>query len=92
MFRPNALPGNLDLQAESEIDSMAIDAAAAHAFGQVAAALRAADRKQPAHGRAHDVMIAAVVTANDRPLVTGNPRDLDHIEGLDQKAVPRHDS
>lgn len=68
-------------------DAIPFDAAAARAFGRVAAALRAADRKPAA--RAYDALSAAVAVANDLPLYTVNPRDFSHIPGLDVHAVPR---
>ncbi len=45
---------------------LVFDAAAARAFGQVAASLRPAGRKTSA--RSYDAMIAAVAVANDLPL------------------------
>lgn len=74
-------------QAEADFDAIPFDAAAARAFGRVAAALPAADRKPVA--RASDALIAAVSSANDLPLYTVNPRDFSRIPGLDVHTVPR---
>lgn len=68
-------------QAESDFDPLPFDAAAARAFGQVAASLRRKGPKTAA--RAYDAMIAAVAVANDLPLYTCNPEDFSGIEGLD---------
>jgi len=73
-------------QAERDFDPLPFDAAAARAFGQVAAGLRAAGRTHRA--RAYDALIAAVAVANDLPVVTVNPDDFAGIEGLDLIAVP----
>src|SRR5215212_6854890 len=53
-------------QAETDFDPLPFDAAAARAFGQVAASLRRAGRKPAA--RAFDAMIAATAIANDLPI------------------------
>jgi hypothetical protein len=73
-------------QAESDFDPLPFDAAAARAFGQVAASLRRAGRKTAA--RAYDAMVAAVAIANGLPLYTCNPQDFAGIEGLELVAVP----
>lgn len=67
-------------QAEADFEPLAFDAAAARAFGRVAASLRAAGRKPAA--RAYDAMIAAVAIAHDLPLYTANARDFADIDGL----------
>jgi predicted nucleic acid-binding protein len=67
-------------QAESDFDPLPFDAAAARAFGGVAASLRRAGRKTKA--RTYDAMIAAVAVANDLPLYTCNPDDFTGIDGL----------
>lgn len=67
-------------QAESDFEPLPFDAAAARAFGRVAASLRAAGRKPAA--RAYDAMIAATALANDLPVYTCNPGDFAGIEGL----------
>ena len=66
--------------AEADFDPLPFDAAAARAFGAVAASLRSAGRKPAA--RSYDAMIAAIAIANDLPLYTCNPRDFDGIPGL----------
>lgn len=67
-------------QAEADFDPIPFDAAAARAFGNVAASLRGAGRKTTA--RAYDALIAATAIAHDLPLYTANPRDFEGIEGL----------
>ncbi len=74
-------------QAEADFDPLPFDSAAARAFGRVAASLRSHGRKPTA--RAYDALIAAVALANDLPLYTVNPRDVDGIEGLDIREVTR---
>jgi tRNA(fMet)-specific endonuclease VapC len=73
-------------QAESDFVPLPFDAAAARAFGRVAASLRRAGRK--ASARTYDAMIAATALANDLPVYTCNPADFDCVEGLDVVAVP----
>ena len=77
-------------QAEADFDPLPFDAAAARAFGQVAASLRRAGRKPTA--RSYDAMIAAVAVANDLPLYTSNPDDVAGIERLDVITVPHPDA
>lgn len=72
-------------QAEADFSPLPFDAAAARAFGRVAASLRQAGRKPAA--RAYDAMIAAVAVANDLPVHTCNARDFDGIDGLTVVAV-----
>jgi len=76
-------------QAEADFDPLPFDAAAARAFGRVAASLHHAGRKTGA--RSYDAMIAAVALANDLPLFTCNPADFEHIDGLDLRPVPHPD-
>jgi tRNA(fMet)-specific endonuclease VapC len=76
-------------QAESDFEAIPFDAAAARAFGAVAAALRSAGRKRAA--RAYDALIAATAIANGLPLYTCNPEDFDGIPALDLRAVPHPD-
>jgi hypothetical protein len=76
-------------QAEADFDPLPFDAAAARAFGRVAASLHRAGRKTGA--RSYDAMIAAVSLANDLPLFTCNPADFEHIDGLDLRSVPHPD-
>ena len=77
-------------QAEADFDPLPFDAAAARAFGRVAASLRRAGRKPAA--RAYDAMIAAIAIANDLPVYTCNPADFDGIDGLEVVAVPHPSS
>jgi tRNA(fMet)-specific endonuclease VapC len=76
-------------QAESDFDPIPFDAAAARAFGAVAAALRSAGRKRAA--RAYDALIAATAIANGLPLYTCNPGDFEGIPALDVRPVPHPD-
>jgi tRNA(fMet)-specific endonuclease VapC len=73
-------------QAEADFDPIPFDAAAARAFGGVAASLRRSGRKRSA--RAYDALIAATAIANGLPLYTCNPIDFAAIEGLDIRSVP----
>ncbi len=73
-------------QAEADFDPLPFDAAAARAFGQVAASLRRAGRKTAA--RAYDAMIAATALANELPVYTCNADDFNEIDGLEVVAVP----
>jgi tRNA(fMet)-specific endonuclease VapC len=73
-------------QAEADFDPLPFDAAAARAFGGVAASLRRAGRKITA--RAYDAMIAATAIANDLPLYTCNPSDFAGIDRLKVVPVP----
>lgn len=72
-------------QAEADFEVIPFDAAAARAFGTVAASLRAAGRKPAA--RAYDALIAATAIANALPLFTCNPSDFVGIDRLDVRAV-----
>jgi len=76
-------------QAESDFDPIPFDAAAARAFGRVAADLRGAGRKTTA--RAYDALIAATAIANGLPLYTTNPEDYVSIAELDLVPVPHPD-
>lgn len=76
-------------QAEADFDPLPFDAAAARAFGAVAAGLRRAGRKRAA--RAYDAMIAAVAIANGLALYTCNPNDFADIDGLTVVPVPHPD-
>jgi len=73
-------------QAEADFDPLPFDAAAARAFGQVAASLQRAGRKTAA--RAYDAMIAATALANELPVYTCNADDFNEIDGLEVVAVP----
>lgn len=68
-------------QAEADFEPLPFDAAAARAFGGVAASLRHAGRKTAA--RAYDAMIAATAIANGLPIYTCNPGDFAGIDGLE---------
>jgi tRNA(fMet)-specific endonuclease VapC len=76
-------------QAESDFDPIPFDAAAARAFGQVAASLRRSGRKTAA--RTYDAMIAATAVATALPLYTCNPGDFAGIDGLEVVVVPHPD-
>jgi len=73
-------------QAEADFDPLPFDAAAARAFGQVAASLRRAGRKSAA--RAYDAMIAATALAHELPVYTCNADDFNEIDGLEVVGVP----
>ena len=73
-------------QAEADFNPLPFDAAAARAFGRVAASLRKAGRKPAA--RAYDAMIAATAVSNDLPVFTCNPADCSEIDGLTVVPVP----
>ena len=77
-------------QAEVDFEPLPFDAAAARAFGLVAADLRQSGRKATA--RAFDAMIAAIAIANGLPLYTCNPSDFEGIGGLEVIGVPHPDS
>ena len=77
-------------QAEADFDPLPFDAAAARAFGQVAASLRRAGRKPAV--RSYNAMIAAVAVVNDLPLYTCNPDDFAAIEQLGVIDVPHPDA
>jgi tRNA(fMet)-specific endonuclease VapC len=77
--------GNLQV-AEASFEALPFDAAAARAFGGIAASLRRTGRRSAA--RAYDTMIAATAVANDLPLFTCNPDDFRGIDGLEVIPVP----
>lgn len=77
-------------EAENAFDPLPFDAAAARAFGRIAADLRRGGRRVQA--RAFDALIAATAVANDLPVYTCNPRDFSGIDGLEVVAVPHPDS
>lgn len=76
-------------EAENGFDSLPLDAAAARAYGRVAAQLRREGRA--ARARAFDTLIAATAIANDLPIYTCNPRDFSGIDGLEVVAIPHPD-
>ena len=75
--------------AEADFDPLPFDAAAARAFGGVAASLRRSGRKTTA--RAYDAMIAATAVAAGLPVYTCNPSDFIGIDGLEVVEVPHPD-
>lgn len=75
--------------AESDFEPVPFDAAAARAFGRVAAALRGSGRKPSA--RAFDALIAATAIAGGLPLYTCNPADFVGIPELELIPVPHPD-
>jgi predicted nucleic acid-binding protein len=77
-------------QAEADFDPIPFDAAAARAFGRVAASLRSRGRTPAA--RAYDALIAATSLAAVLPLYTVNPDDFAGIDGLEVIAVPHPDA
>ena len=77
-------------QAEADFDPLPFDAAAARAFGQVAADLRGAGRKSRA--RAYDALIASIAIARGLPLYTVNPDDFTGISSLELFSLPHPDS
>lgn len=74
-------------QAEADFEPLPFDAAAARAFGGVAASLRSVGRKPAA--RADDALIAAVAISQGLDLYTANPDDFTGIDGLTVHAVER---
>ncbi len=67
-------------QAEADFDPLPFDAAAARAFGRVAASMRRSGRKPAA--RAYDAMIAATALAQQLPVFTCNPDDFAKVDDL----------
>ena len=67
-------------QAEADFDPLPFDAAAARAFGRVAASMRRAGRKPAA--RAYDAMIAATALSRQLPVYTCNPGDFAKVDDL----------
>lgn len=74
---------------EASFDPLPLDAAAARAFGRVAAGLRRAGRKP--HARAFDALIAATAIANELPLYTCNGDDFAGIPELRLRPIPHPD-
>jgi len=72
-------------QAEADFDPLPFDAAAARAFGRVAASMRRAGRKPAA--RAYDAMIAATALSQQLPVYTCNPGDFAKVDDLTVVAV-----
>jgi tRNA(fMet)-specific endonuclease VapC len=73
-------------QAEADFDPIPFDAAAARAFGRVAASLRRAGRTRAA--RSYDAMIAATAMANGLPVYSCNPGDFAGIDDLSVVPIP----
>lgn len=76
-------------ETEAAFEPLAFDAAAARAFGRVAASLRQSGRKPAARG--FDALIAAIALAGDLPVYTCKPGDFAGIDGLDVVAVRQPD-
>ena len=72
-------------QAEADFIPLSFDAAAARAFGRVAASLRDSGRK--ASARSYDAMIAATAISNHLPIYTANPDDFRGIDSLEVVTV-----
>lgn len=72
-------------QAEADFEPVPFDAAAARAFGGVAASLRSVGRKPAA--RAYDALIAAVAISQGLDLYTANLDDFTGIDGLTVHSV-----
>lgn len=77
-------------QAEADFVAVPFDAAAARAFGRVAASLRRSGRTTAA--RAYDALIAATALAQGLPVYTCNPSDFTGIEDLTVVAVAHPDN
>lgn len=77
-------------QAEADFDPIPFDAAAARAFGRVAASLRRSGRTTSA--RAYDALIAATALSTGLPIYTCNPADFAGIDGLQVVAIPHPDT
>jgi hypothetical protein len=77
-------------QAEADFVAVPFDAAAARAFGRVAASLRRSGRTTAA--RAYDALIAATALAEGLPVYTCNPSDFTGIEDLTVVAVAHPDN
>ncbi len=75
--------------AEADFEPLTFDAAAARAFGTVAASMRRKGRKPAA--RAYDAMIAATALAHEMPVYTCNPADFQDIDSLNVIAVAHPD-
>lgn len=70
---------------EASFDPLPFDAAAARAFGRVAADLRGGSRERKACS--FDAMIAATAMARGLPLHTANAKDFSAIHGLEVVSV-----
>ena len=77
-------------EVEAAFVPLAFDAAAARAYGRIAASLRRSGRKPAA--RAFDALLAATASANGLPVYTCNPRDFEGIDDLDVVAIAHPDA
>lgn len=77
-------------EAEAAFEPLPFDAAAARAFGRVAASLRRSGRKPQA--RALDALIAATAISNGLDLYTCNPNDYTGIDDLTLIAIAHPDA
>lgn len=77
-------------EVEAAFDPLPFDAAAARAFGRIAASLRRSGRKSST--RAFDALIAATALGNGLSVYTCNPRDFEGMDGLDVIAIPHPDA
>jgi tRNA(fMet)-specific endonuclease VapC len=66
---------------EATFEPIPFDAAAARAFGRVAAELRGSGRRKKA--RSFDAIIAATALSRNLPIFTANAEDFTGIEGLE---------
>ena len=73
-------------EAEAIFEPLPFDAAAARAYGRVAASLRRSGRKPQA--RAFDALIAATAMSRGLGVWTCNPKDFEGVDGLTVVAVP----
>ena len=76
-------------ETEAAFDPLPFDAAAARAFGRLAAGLRRSGRE--VRPRALDALIASVAVANELPLYTCNPGDFTGMSALTLVVVPHPD-
>lgn len=67
-------------QVEAAFAPLPFDAAAARSYGQIIAAVAETGRSH--RRRIADLLIAAIAHANDLPLYTRNPADVDGLGGL----------
>lgn len=74
-------------EAEATFEPLPFDAAAARAYGRVAASLRRSGRKPAA--RAFDALIAATAMSRGLGVWTCNPKDFEGVDGLTVVAVPQ---
>jgi predicted nucleic acid-binding protein len=65
---------------EATFDPLPYDQGAARLYGQIRAAVRAAEREP--RKRTSDLMTAATAASNQLPLYTANPDDFKDAEGL----------